>query len=367
VSRPLVALILASVLVSVGCGAARQSAKVDALNVASPWSREAAEHILHRAVNSDDAALRAEAWRWWIASADSSVTMLLQRAVMDPSPMVQRVLAKHHAQQIGEQLAGRVGVDSLALAWLAQRGVAVPVPPDEPWRTVISALGGSVPDQSTLLAQIEVGLELPEPGLIALLSESDIEGMGAALMVGAEQVEEELADEMRLAALGLGEERAAEALLHPDAASELSAWAIEVAARRPHPPAVARLRHLARAEDHALSMHARLALMALGEGYALAGTEGLVAGDRDTRAWAATCVGMAHLDRPLPRDVIALLQGSTRDESRAVRAQSVRTLVRTSGVEAVLMRPALGGQEPDAVSVFLAAQWLAKLGPEDGR
>ncbi len=280
--------------------------------------------------------------------------------------MVQRVLARHHAQRVGERLAGRVGVDPLALAWLAQQGVAVPVLSDEPWRSVIPALGGSAAQQSVLLEQIRAGLDLPEPGLIALLGESEIEGMGAALMAGAEHVDEEVGDEMRLAAMGLGDERAAEVLLHPDAVPELSAWAIEVAVRRPHPPALQRLRHLARIEDHALSLHARLALMALSEGHTSAGTEGLTADDRDTRAWAANCVGTAYLDRPLPRDVIALLQGSARDESRAVRTQSVRSLARTSGIEAVLIGPASADQKPDAVSVFVAAQWLKKMGGNAG-
>ena len=55
------------------------------------------------------------------------------------------------------------------------------------------------------------------------------------------------------------------------------------------------------------------------------------------------------LDRSALRDEIALLQGSTRDESTPVRVESVKTLVGMVGVESVPLRPPSAGREVDYV------------------
>ena len=66
------------------------------------------------------------------------------------------------------------------------------------------------------------------------------------------------------------------------------------------------------------------------------------------------------LDRSALRDEIALLQGSTRDESTPVRVESVKTLVEIVGIESVPLRPPSTRQEVDHVDLIVAAEWLVR-------
>jgi len=326
--------------------------------VSAPWSRAVALSVLRRAVASEDDGLRAEAWRRWLQSGDPSVNALQARAVMDPSPLVQRSLARHHTGQVGAALASRSGADPVALAWLALRGREVSAPEGPFWAALFPALGGDSAAQTLLLQHLREGPEVLDPELVEVLRASGITGMAEALMTGAQHAEAGLAEEMQLAALGLGDIRAAETLLDVDAPLQLTVWAVEVAVLHPSHASTERLKRLARASDNPVSLHARLALMALRQGLGAEALEGLKHRDRDTRAWAATCLRYSRSDRTVLRDEIALLQGSTRDESRRVRVESVKTLVALVGVEAVPVKPPSDGQDPTYVDTILASEWL---------
>ena len=351
-------LLPAVLMCVVACGVERRPA-VSNVTVESPWSSSEAVSVLTRAVGSQDEALRAEAWSLWIGSGDSSVSSVLMRAVMDPSPLVQRTLAKRHADRVGSALAARSRLDPVAAAWLVLRGHTVPTPQDELWATLFSALEGEPVAQASLIETLSDDLGVVEPGIVEVLGASNIVGMAPALLTSSSQAEPLLAGEMRLAALRLGDEVAAEELLDPDAPTLLAGWAIEVAVRHPSAPAVKQLRRVAQSSGHPLNLHARLGLMAIGEGDEAVGLEGLRHPDRDTRAWAATCLRRGGRDRSSHRDKIALLQGSTRDESSRVRVEAVKTLVALAGVDSVPLRPPALGQELDLAAVIVAAEWLA--------
>lgn len=356
----LLSLVVALMAVS-GCRAERQSVGTHIAETA-PWSRQAALAVLHRAVESEDDSLREEAWIHWLDSQDPSAEPLVARAVMDPSPLVQRALARHHAPRVGDGLVSRSAADPVALAWLVLQGFDVPVPPGDLWATLFPALGGEADAQRVLLSQLRAGQDVLDPGVVEVIASAGIEGMDEALIEGAAQAEAMLADEIRLAALGLGSARAAKELLALDAPAELSAWAIEVAVRHPSAEATERLKRFARSSEHSLSLYARLGLMALGHGPQSDGIVGLKDSDRDTRAWAATCIRYSRMDRAVLRDEIALLQGSTRDESSRVRVESVKTLVELVGVESVPLKPPSMSQEPGHAETILAAGWLSKFG-----
>ena len=107
-----------------------------------------------------------------------------------------------------------------------------------------------------------------------------------------------------------------------------------------------------------MQLHAQIGVVALRGGPSELFSEGLRHPDKDTRAWAAACMRSRALDRSVLRDEIALLQGSTRDESTPVRVESVKTLVGMVGVESVPLRPPSAGQEVDYVDLIVAAEWL---------
>jgi len=359
--------LLVALAVITACQAERQPVGGNNVALSAPWSRPVALAVLQRAVDVEDDVLRAEAWTRWIESGDPSIEPLLGRAVMDPSPLVQQSLAKHHADRVGDALINRAGADPVALAWLALQGHKVPAPPGDLWATLFFALQGHLDAQDALLAELRAGPDVLEPGVIEILGRSGISGMADALMTGAEQVDSVLGQDMQLAALGLGHGGAADTLLAVDAPLQAAAWGIEIAVRHPTSRATERLQRLARASDHPLALHARLGLMALGRGTSADGVEGLKHRDRDTRSWAAVCLRGTRMDRTVLRDEITLLQGSTRDESSRVRVESVKTLVALAGVESVPLRPPYSDDKPRHVDVIIASSWLAVSGIQNER
>lgn len=341
------------------CQVQQRAARVSAPS-AAPWSDEVAVSVLKRAVNAEDGALRAQAWDLWLASGHPSSDPVLARAVMDPSPMVQRALAKAHAGRIGAELAKRSSLDPVAAAWLVLHGYSLASPESDFWAVLYPALAGETAAQGALLDRMQDGVDVLEPGLVEVLGASGIDGMAAALVLAAQGAEPMLASELQLAALGLGDVQAAEQLLSVDTPLEVGVWAIEVAVRQPSPAATDRLKRLARATDHPLQLHAQIGLMALRGGPKDLFAEGLRHPDKDTRAWAAACMRSRTLDRSALREEIALLQGSTRDESTPVRVESVKTLVEIVGIESVPLRPPSTRQELNHVDLIVAAEWLAR-------
>jgi len=124
--------------------------------------------------------------------------------------------------------------------------------------------------------------------------------------------------------------------------------------------AVEWLKRAARRGDTDAGMHARLALVALGQRPVSVALEALGSADRDTREWAVKCLGKSVEVRPLPRDAILRLQGSVRDESPAVKRASVQALFAAGGVELVPLGGMSSPIEPDAVSMMVAGKWLAR-------
>ena len=350
---------MAVLVVSGACQVEQRAARVSA-PASAPWSDEVAVSVLQRAVNAEDGALRAQAWGLWLASGHPSSDPFLARAVMDPSPMVQRTLAKDHADRVGAALAKRSGLDPVAAAWLVLYGHAVASPEGDLWAVLYPALTGEMEAQGALLDRIRGGVDILDPGLVEVLGASGIDGMASAFMLGAQGGEPILASELQLAALGLGDVQAAEQLLSTDTPLEVGAWAIEVAVRQPSPTATDRLKRIARATDHPLQLYAQIGLMALRGGAKDLFSEGLRDPDKDTRAWAAACMRSRTLDRSALRDEIALLQGSTRDESTPVRVESVKTLVEIVGIESVPLRPPSTRHELTHVDLIVAAEWLAR-------
>ena len=67
---------------------------------------------------------------------------------------------------------------------------------------------------------------------------------------------------------------------------------------------------------------------------------------------------MAGAERPLPREAIARLQSSLRDEAPRVQAAAVDALMASAGVEYVPLAPQRFAGEPNAVSAVIAGKWL---------
>ena len=82
-------------------------------------------------------------------------------------------------------------------------------------------------------------MDVLEPGLVEVLGASGIDGMAAALMLGAEGAEPMLASELQLAALGLGDVQAADQLLSGDTPLEVGVFGPSTSrfgSRVPPPP-----------------------------------------------------------------------------------------------------------------------------------
>ena len=354
-------LLVGALLMTPGCAARRSGVSGVPIDAAAPWSVEQARHVLEQGVSSEDAGLRAAAWVAWLSSDDPAVEPLMGRAVMDPSPVVQQELARRVPQVVGSWLAERSGVDPLALAWLARSGVGVPMPTEEPWSLLIPLLNGQESMSEPIGRYVEDEMDLPDSSLLAFLGSSGLVSLGEPLMRAADRADSDVATEMRLAALALGSTTACRHLINEASSTEVLAWALEVAVSQPTPEAVAAIRGL---EGGRHDQMAKIALAALGEGDIGSALSALKSEDRDTRAWAAWALERAPARPHMPREEIAVLQSTARDESPLARERSVRAIAVLGGVEWIPLEPPHPGLGIDRVDVFLAGMWLAKLTSE---
>lgn len=307
---------------------------------AAAWSAEAAIGVLRAGSEHPDPSIRAAAVASWIGSSHESSLELAPWVLADPSAHVQRRAARAAAGR-SIVLTVHPSSDELALAVL-----------------------GSLPNEAewtrAAIASVADGMEPPDPAMLEYLVTTGEPSLGPALMDGLAAADELAELPLAIAAIAVEAEGAASSLTSLlsganeatriaaiegllDASGERARPWLERAAKRPGSDA---------------ALHARLGLVALGARPVSIGLEALGSPDRDTRAWAVRCVGMAGAERPLPREAIARLQSSLRDEAPRVQAAAVDALMASAGVEYVPLAPQRFAGEPDAVSAVIAGKWL---------
>jgi len=327
------------------------------------WTVNRALAVLQSGIDSEDPSLRTAAFVAWISSGDPSAAAIVARAANDPSPIVQRALARQFPQRFSAPLQSRVSSDPIALAWLAFSGETVASSDSSTPDLLIRSLQGDKRSERQLLERIADGWVPADSGFFELMSQMKLEGLGQAFLDGVERSEAEVQVSMALVAFSLGMGGAENVLtkLLDDAEDPADHfWAIEAMVRSRVRHSMGWLRQGRKSSDHALALYFRLALASFGEEGPGVVLEAIKTGDRDTRAWAIECLAWMFEDRPLPREMIAILQGSARDETGVVRLRAAQLISDKFGLQYVpLIRRPVGG-EPDSVSLFVAGRWLAK-------
>jgi len=276
----------------------------------------------------------------WIGSDHESSRELTAWVLADPSSYVQRRAARAAA---GRPLTLTVhpSSDDLALA-------------------VLGALPNETEWTRAAIASVSDGVDPPDPFMLEYLVTTGDASLGSALMDGLAIADELVELPLAVAAVTVNADGAASSLasLLADADEATRIAAIEGLLDAIGSAARPWLERAAKRPGSDAALHARLGLVALGARPVATGIEALGSPDRDTRAWAARCVGMAGAERPLPREAIASLQRSLRDEAPRVQAAAVQALVVSAGVEYVPIASGRFGGEPNAVSAVLAGKWL---------
>jgi len=357
-------------LVWVGCARTQGGIRGDLSQpVSDDWSDGRAMVVLQRGIDSEDPTLRTAAFIAWFSSGDRSAEKVVLRAANDPSPIVQRALAKRFPERFSTPLQSRAAPDPMALAWLAFAGQSVACSGQAIQCHLIRALQGDEPAQRQLLARIEDGDVPADSGFFELLSMMKLEGLGRALLTGVEFAEAEVRISMALAAFSNGEAGAEKTLTSLLDSAEDPAdhfWAIEALVRGRISHAMDWLKQGRKSSDHARALYFRVALASFGEEGLGVVLEAIKTGDRDTRAWAIECLGLLPKDRPLPREMIAILQGSARDETGRIRLVSARVIADKFGLKYVPLVRLPMEAEPDPAILFIAGKSLEegiKKGP----
>jgi hypothetical protein len=334
----------------------------DSATAVTPWSRTAVIAHLERGISSTDPRLRRDAFVAWLASDDSSIEAIERRAVADPSPLVQRAIARDFPKRLSSIFNHRLSPDSFALAWLATAGETISHVPEDADAIVLNALTGSESSEQELIQLIRTGEVPADSDFFKVITKIPSKSIGPALIKGLEFSDPEVRLSMALAAFELGEVEAGRILfqLFESADDPADAYDVVEAVVRGHvADAESWLRTGKKNSGHALSMHFQLGLVALGVEPIGSNFDVIKTGDRDTRSWAVECLGMRFENRPLPREMIAILEGSTRDEALQVRLASVKVLVLNMGIENAPYDRMLVEHDLDPVSLFLAGQWLS--------
>ena len=358
-------LILATLgLVGVGCSGVRRSGTHGVgPSELQAWSKANAVDVLKRGIDSEDAAVRAAAFEAWIASGDSSIESVVARAAFDPSPLVQRMVAQRDPDRFSARLLERPSPDAIALGWLAANGVSVAVDGHDTESLLARAIQADDEARRGLIEEIQSGFVPADSGFFELIQQVEIEGVGAALLSGSHQAEAEVRLSMALTAFVMGVDGATARLSQLLSESEEYAdqfWVVEAVVRESKGPDIRWLQSGKKSSDHALALHFHMALAALGEAPSDALVEAIKTGDRDTRAWAIECYGAWLGDRSLPREMIAILKGSARDEAESIRLAAARLIIDKLGVESVNLTSNGSDQEPDRVALLVAGEWLKK-------
>lgn len=352
-------------VLAMGCFSVHPGVDRNRMNAHSQSTRALvdAQQVLELAARSEDPALRAQALSLLVATSDDE--QWLNRAWMDPSHTVQRAIAQSHPFRLSDAHLLRPGADGLAVGWvLAVRTSPVQqidwTATDDLSDDLVRALCGNEASQKVVLGLVREGMVPPEPLLVNVLARSGLPEMGSALAEGAMNAEDEMRLPMALAAQDLAPEAGRTALVEVlRGADEMTRlFAVEALTRLGDGPSLAWLRRAAHGEPGAVREHARMGLVALGVLRLDVAVEGLSSSDRDQRAWAAACLGLAGVKRPLPRGVVAALQSTWRDESDAVRRSVTQALLVSVGPGAVPVDQTRSPGEPDAVSVMVSGKWI---------
>ncbi len=348
-----------------GCSALRQGTASKQTNgpQQAPISVSDARGILEEAASSADPELRSLSLPFLVETSEGDTW--LRRAWLDPSRAVQRAIARSHPLRLSDEQLQRAGADSLAvglailgrselgtvLQWPKQSGVA-----DE----LVRALGGDDAARLSVLEMVREGMIPSEPLLIELLVRSELEGVGQAMAEGALAAEEEMRLPLALAAHQLAPETGRAALLEVlrDSDEMTRLFAVEALTHQDSEQSVGWLRRAANGDSRVVSDHAKLGLVALGHSKLDVALKGLSSPDRDQRAWAATCLGLASRKRPLPRGAVIALQSTWRDESATVRWATTEALIESVGISGVPFIRSTSESEPDTVSVMMAGKWF---------
>ena len=331
------------------------------------WSRERAIELLNQGISSEDSAIRAEAYVGWFSGNDASVEDIRLRAANDPSSVVQRALTKAFPGQFAAFFRDRSSSDGLALAWLVLAGEYVEIPDstiDDSTVLLIQALQADEQALNLLLERVSEGDVPADPDFFDIASKSRIAGMGQAMLAGLQYAEDEVKLSMALTAMALSAEGAASTMSQLLKESQDPAdayWVVEAVVRGQFRDARDWLLETKNSSDLALELHFRLGLMGLGDESQALAVDAIQTGDRDTRGWAIECLGMLFKDRPMPREMITILEGSARDETEKVRVLATRVLVDNVGVRYAPIKSRSFPAEPDRVSLLLARKWLAEL------
>ena len=335
----------------VGALACRPPAAVApaAVDTAESWTAEAAVALLRAGSAHPDPSIRAAAVASWLGSDHSSNRELAAWVLADPSPHVQR-RAAHAAAGRSLSLVVHPSSDDLALA-------------------VLGALPNEADWTRAAIASVADGLEPPDPAMLDYLVTTGDPSVGPALMGGLAMAEELAELPLAIAAVTVGAEGAVASLtsLLADANEATRIAAIEGLLEASGSAAQPWLERAAKRSGSSAALHARLALVALGSRPVAMGLDAMGSPDRDTRAWAVRCVGMAGTERPLPREAIARLQSSLRDEAPRVQAAAVQALMMSVGVEYVPIPSGRFAGEPSAVSAVIAGKWLQSQSVETER
>ena len=327
------------------CGMACQSRTAavssDSLSRADAWSEEAAITLLSLGVQHTDPSIRAAAVAHWIASKHPSSHRLVPWVMADPSPHVQRAAARIVTPTTARPVV-HAGTDPIAQVMLEETNNA------SMWMV-------------STLAAIKDGFPPLDPVALELVIQWRPEGAAETIVRGVDVADESMRLPLALAAVRMDAEGAHQALTTAlqDADDEMRIAAIEGLVYAPVDRSRGWLERAAKRSESATALHARLALMALGERPISVGIDALSSPARDTRAWALECLQKRAEEQPLPREVIVQVQGSLRDESPLVRGAAVRALIAAAGVEYVPLRAEIFEAEPDAVSMLIAGKWLA--------
>jgi hypothetical protein len=349
----------------VGCNAARPRVTTASADTAhqGAWSRAVALDVLEVAIASEAPQVRALGFAAWIGSGDPGSVALMARAAMDPSPHVQQVLAATVPAAVASGLQEREMPDPLAWAWLGLSGVPVgQIKGVGPAVWLANAIAGDEAAKDALYSAIEEGEVPADQAFFMLLAQTPLDGLGSALWVGTPVAEPEVRLSMALALMARDHPKAPALLAAVLAESEDAVapfLAVESVVRNRTSQSEAWLRQASGSTSPALATHATLGLVALGAAPVAKALAAMKVADRDTRAWAVECFAQASVERPLPRDHLFVLQGSTRDESPTVKAAAVAAIVRLTDVSDVPAVPPLRGDQPDPVTIFLAGKWLA--------
>jgi len=331
--------------------------------VPSTCDEHEAVGVLNAAIDSPEPGLRALGFVAWIKSGTPRGLKLIPRGVMDPSPYVQRALARDVPVAVGTAFLDRSAPDPLAVAWLGLAGERVQALSEEaPSAWLASAITGDVPALGLLLKAISEGDVPPDQAFFDVLTQVKLEGLGAALIDGLALAEPDLALSMAVAAMAQAHpdavEMVAESLARADDPSA-PFWVVEFVVTAGVVGADDWLEMLVSNAPEALALHAKLGLVALGKAPTDIVIAAMASSDRDTRAWAATVLAQAPVVLPLPRDHLLALQGSARSEAPRVKRAAVQALLRLAPVSDLPISQDKPGLKPDPVSIAIAAKCLA--------